>query len=323
MKDAIITILKGLWTGGTMSVPGVSGGSMAMILGVYDRLISAVSNIFKDFKKSFLFLLEFGGGGIIGFLTILRGITWLMEQPSIVIPLHFFFLGAVAGGIPIILKSAKIKRFTAGCVGFPLIGILCVVLIAMLPSNLFSATSTDQLLRFILIQLFGGFILAFAFVLPGISTSLMLNMLGLYDKLGVDIDKIIHEHQFMTVFEYIPLGVGVIVGTFLIAKILDKAMAKHPQGTYLIVFGFLLGSLPDLLRELDFSTATAATWIFSILATAIGFAALYMVSRLEIQRIEAAEKAKPETASGSDSEKKEKSEENPSAPVKEKSRKNR
>lgn len=298
MKDAIITILKGLWTGGTMSVPGVSGGSMAMILGVYDRLIASVSNIFKDFKKSFLFLLEFGGGGVIGFVTILRGIQWLMEQRSVVIPLHFFFLGAVAGGIPIILKSARVKKFTPGCIVFPVVGIVCVVLIAMLPANLFSATSTEQLLRFVLIQLLGGFILAFAFVLPGISTSLMLKMLGLYDKLGVDIDRILKGHELRVVLEYIPIAVGVIVGTFLIAKILDTAMEKHPQGTYLIVFGFLLGSLPDLLRGLDFSTATAATWIFSILAAAVGFVALYYVSRLEMKRIEAADAAKQTSDDG-------------------------
>ena len=196
MKEIIINFLKGLWTGGTMTVPGVSGGSMAMILGVYmamilgvyDKLVYSVSHIFKDFKKSFLYLLQFGLGGVIGFLLFAGFISRLLNNATLSIPLHFFFLGAVAGGIPIIFKSAQVKKFTPGCILFPLIGIVFVVAISFLPEGLFSVSSSDGFVKFTLLQLLGGFIVAFALVLPGISTSQMLNMLGIMDELYAVID---------------------------------------------------------------------------------------------------------------------------------------
>ncbi len=291
MKEIIINFLKGLWTGGTMTVPGVSGGSMAMILGVYDKLVYSVSHIFKDFKKSFLYLLQFGLGGVIGFLLFAGFISRLLNNATLSIPLHFFFLGAVAGGIPIIFKSAKVKKFTAGCILFPLIGIVFVVAISFLPEGLFSVSASDGFVKFALLQLLGGFIIAFALVLPGISTSQMLNMLGIMDELYAVIDA----RDIAGLLRYIPLAIGGVLGTFIIAKILEPAIEKYPQATYLIIFGFLLGSLPELLMGVDFSTATWLSWVLSVVAVAAGFAALYFMSRLEIKRIDEAQKAKDET----------------------------
>ncbi len=302
MKEILINFFKGLWTGGTMTVPGVSGGSMAMILGVYDRLVYSVSHIFKDFKKSFLFLLQFGLGGVLGFFLFAGFISRLLENPTLSIPLHFFFLGAVAGGIPIIFKSAKVKKFSAGCILYPIIGIICVVLISFLPEGLFSVNSSDGMVKFILLQLFGGFIVAFALVLPGISTSQMLNMLGIMDELYAVIDA----RDIMGLLKYIPLAVGGVVGTFVIAKILEPAIEKFPQATYLIIFGFLLGSLPELLTGVDFSAGTILSWILSVIAVAAGFAALYFMSRLEIKRIEEADKASQTAAEEAPKETKEK-----------------
>ena len=94
-----VTILKGMWVGGTMTVPGVSGGSMAMILGVYDRLIASVSGFFKEPVKSIVFLGQFVAGAGVGMVLFSRLITWLLTTRAD-IPLRFFFLGAVAGACP-------------------------------------------------------------------------------------------------------------------------------------------------------------------------------------------------------------------------------
>ena len=94
-------LLKGAWVGGTMTVPGVSGGTMAMVLGIYDRLISSVSRVFKEPKQSIPFLLWFALGGAGGILLFSRGISLLLSSRWEV-PARFFFLGAVGGGIPLI-----------------------------------------------------------------------------------------------------------------------------------------------------------------------------------------------------------------------------
>ena len=106
-RDHLITILKGMWIGGTMTVPGVSGGSMAMIMGVYDRLISSVSSFFRNPGKSMSFLVRFVLGAGIGMVVFSRFISFLFTTRADV-PLRFFFLGAVAGGVPMIYKEAGI-----------------------------------------------------------------------------------------------------------------------------------------------------------------------------------------------------------------------
>ena len=89
MKNSLFTLLKGLWVGGTLTVPGVSGGSMAMILGVYDRLIESVNAVIKkgsDKKSALLFLLWFALGGACGFLLFFvykQQHQCLKRQPSL------------------------------------------------------------------------------------------------------------------------------------------------------------------------------------------------------------------------------------------------
>lgn len=261
-----ITILKGMWVGGTMTVPGVSGGSMAMILGVYDRLIASVSGFFKEPVKSIVFLGQFVAGAGVGMVLFSRLITWLLTTRAD-IPLRFFFLGAVAGGVPMIYREAGIRRFHLGAVAYPVIGILSVVILALLPSGLFAP---GEGIVSVLMQLIGGVIIAIGLVLPGISVSQMLYMLGIYESIMADISS-------LNVLPLIPLGIGVLGGTFLTAKVLESLMERHPQPTYLIILGFMFGSLPELFPGIP----GGADLIFSAAAAVLGFLALYWMSGRE------------------------------------------
>jgi len=103
LKNDLIIMLKGYTIGSSMSVPGVSGSTMAILLGIYDRLISSVSNFFKDIKGNVFFLLKFciGAGAGIGSLSFL--IKWMLEKFTL--PVSVFFLGAVVGGIPALYQK--------------------------------------------------------------------------------------------------------------------------------------------------------------------------------------------------------------------------
>ena len=113
MKNNIITLLKGLWIGGTMTVPGVSGGTMAMVLDVYDRVIGAVASFRKNVRENLRFLLWFAAGGAIGFFVFA---AYLLKPLTDAFPTQtqFFFIGAVAGGAP---KGPALKMFPAPCWG--------------------------------------------------------------------------------------------------------------------------------------------------------------------------------------------------------------
>ena len=109
IRNKLGILYKGVLIGSTMLVPGVSGGSMAMILGIYDQLINAVSDFFKDSKRNFFFLLLFVAGAGVGMLLLAKPILSLLEShPK---AMGFLFIGAVAGGIPAVYAQANVKVF--------------------------------------------------------------------------------------------------------------------------------------------------------------------------------------------------------------------
>lgn len=277
MKSTIFTLLKGLWIGGTLTVPGVSGGSMAMILGIYDKLIESVGAFLHrggNKKKAFLFLLWAALGGIVGFVLFSGFVSMLMEH----FPLEvcFFFAGAVAGGIPIILRSAEIHRPKPFDLLFVLLGIAAVFGISKLPVGLFSIPLTLSL-RGVSLQLLCGVLLALGFVLPGISLSQMLYVLGIYEELMNHVSQ-------LNVLPLIPLAIGGVAGVLLTAYTVERLLARFPRATYLVIFGFMLGSLPEIFMGKNFSGFTVGNYLLCALIALVGFAVIFALSLPELRK---------------------------------------
>jgi len=276
---------KGLWIGGTMTVPGVSGGTMAILVGIYDRLIGAVSGLipkngnrkvcWKEYRKTalhnLLFLTVFLLGAGLGMLLFAKVISGLLEQPVAGGYVRFFFLGAVAGGIPLILTSAKVKKFSAWLILLPVIGAGLVYGLTFLPEEMFSLEAAGGPGAFLL-KLIGGIILAIALVLPGVSASQMLYTLGIYEELLACIGD-------FRIVPLIPLGIGTVLGILLITKTLDTLMTKYPKQTFLIIFGFILGSLPEL-----FPHNAEGNYLLCGVCVAVGFLLAYAIGRRERQK---------------------------------------
>ena len=258
-------LIKGLVIGSTMTLPGVSGGSMAMVLGIYDRLLKHVSEITKYPKESLSFLLWFAAGAGSGAFLFSRGISWLLTTRAEGI-LCFFFLGAVSGGIPMILKSASVSRIRGRELICILTGILTALLIALIPQGMF-APGTENTPMHLLFQLAGGFIIAVALVLPGISASQMLYMLGIYESTLKAISS-------LDILALLPLAVGGIMGTYLTARILEQLIKKHREATFLMILGFMLASLPELLP----GHLAQENLLFCVMALAAGFIGVYFVT---------------------------------------------
>jgi len=229
-------IAKGLIVGGSMLTPGVSGGTMAIALGVYDDLIAAVSSAIDRKFKNLLFLLLFAFGGSIGMLVFARPILYLKE--TFEFPMMYFFIGAVAGGIPLIFRKAKQEKFTLDSILYPALGVFLLYLVSLIPENLFTADPNGGVLSYLLL-IAAGLTVAVALILPGISVSHMLLLLGIYNITMGAIKGI----QFGYL---IPLALGVVLGVVLTTKILEKAMNNHPRPTYLIIFGFVIASVAEV-----------------------------------------------------------------------------
>ena len=259
--ETIRTFAGGLAVGAAMTVPGVSGGSAAMLLGIYDRLINAVSRIFSEPRKNIPLLAKFAAGAVIGMLIIARLISFLLTTP-LEVPLRFLFLGAVAGGIPLIFRRAGVRGLTVGNLVLVLSGAAAVLLLAAIPDGVFAPGAGGFF--GVTVQFAGGILLAAALVLPGISASHFLCMLGIYDSVM----------QHVSSLEFIPLlpmAAGVVVGTFMTAKLLEALIQRHQTGTFLVILGFMLASLRELLPQ----GASAVQLLTGVPCILVGFVPVY------------------------------------------------
>ena len=175
MLDILKNGFYGLIIGAAMLIPGVSGGTTAIILGIYDRLVASVSSFFKDIKHNFIFLAAVAVGGILGVLLFakpLQSLVNLWEAPMLCL-----FMGATCGSLPMLIRKSK-GGFRFSSVVAALAGFALVLSISLLPEGLFSF-DTHSVSGF-LILLVSGIPLAVALVLPGISVSYMLLVIGIW-----------------------------------------------------------------------------------------------------------------------------------------------
>lgn len=270
-KETIITLLKGIWVGGTMTVPGVSGGTMAIVMGIYDKLVSSISSFFKKPKESAIFLISFCVGGLAGVILFARMITTLLADEIWGVPIQFFFVGAVAAGLPLIVKESKVVKVNWRVVLCILVGILLVVGIAQIPDGVFSVGNEGGMSG-ILLQLVCGFIVAIALVFPGISASQMLYMFGIYEGIMNNIANL----QFLPL---IPLALGLVIGIILTTKLIEKMLQKFPGATYMVILGFVLASVWELFPGIS----KLFNWRCLVLLVA-GFMIIYWFSSRETKK---------------------------------------
>jgi len=260
-----------------MSVPGVSGGTMAIILGIYDRLIGAISNFHKDFKSNALYLFKFVSAVGLGIGSLAFLIKWLLD--TFTIPVSSFFLGAVFGGIPALYLKARAEKIRISSVLYFLFGLAVVIATGFIPAGNIEIANGSGIVHIIMI-LVTGIIIALALILPGISTSHMLLVLGMYDDLLLAIT------EFNIMFIAI-ISIATTVGIFLITKPIEWTLRTYPHQTYCAIIGFVVGSVSGIFRDLvvpAIPTDVTFGWItgtilFSASAFALGYWALLSLSK--------------------------------------------
>lgn len=263
--NALIRIIKGFIIGASMLVPGASGGTMAIILGIYDDLIHAVSTLRQNIKENAVLLATYTLAGVFGILLFSRPMhaaVTLWNKPML-----FFFLGAIIGSIPPLYRKVKISRIKPVNIIVALIGALLGICTMYLPENLFQIDSSFNVYSFSMLIL-AGVVIAIALILPGISASYILLMLGMYDMTLVAIKE-------LNLLYLMPLGIGVLGGTFMTAGILEREMKRHPQFTYMLIIGFMLGSLVEVFPGVPQGSEFAAC----LLTFIAGLSAILWIGR--------------------------------------------
>ncbi|NLJ91067.1 MAG: DUF368 domain-containing protein [Clostridiales bacterium] len=260
----MLNIIKGILIAISTIVPGVSGGTMMIILGVYDKSIEALSALtsFKFIHRKMVIQLAIGV--VLGLLLFSSAMLWLIGEFPYV--MSFLFLGIVIFGLGAIVKRVKWDMFRPYHILFLIGGIFIGLVMTTGESSALFEFSGSPIKKLIMI-LIAGIIIAVALILPGISTSFLLLALGLYEDTLVAIKSL--DLGFI-----IPLGIGVLAGALLTTKLLEYCMKEHPTPTYLMIIGFILGSIGEIYPGWPESTSGI---IASILAFIGGTLIMYLL----------------------------------------------
>ena len=239
-RDALIYLLKGMAIGVAMIIPGVSGGTLAVLLNIYDDMINAVNNFFKDFKNSIKTLLPIILGALVGFIALIFPISYGLEKcPLIIISL---FAGLIIGGIPQLYKKVQGKENPLGVV-LGLFSIALMICLCFIVTNI-NISFSKLTLPIILYLILGGFLSACALVVPGISGSMIMIILGLYSPILLVLSDILHfQNVFNNALILLPLISGLVIGFFSISKLMGYLLKKHETNTFFSIIGFVIGSI--------------------------------------------------------------------------------
>jgi putative membrane protein len=229
----IINFVKGIAIGIAVMIPGVSGGTIAVVVGIYDKLIRSVSSFFKSIKENALFLAVVGFGGIGGVLLFTFAFTSLYESAKF--EFIFLFLGLIIGSMPILFKNVNLKETS------PLNFLWLLPGIALVVSLMFVKTSVTSNIT-PLLMFFAGLVASVAFIVPGISGSFFMLMIGLYE---ITLNDLIN-FEFSLI---LPFLAGAVIGVILTAKVIEWLLKKYKNATYLVIIGFVAGSAISLLVD--------------------------------------------------------------------------
>ena len=242
-------LIKGFIVGISFTIPGCSGGTFSVYVGIYDELLHALGNLFKEFKKSMTFLIPVGLGLAIGILLFSKLMALALQANSFITIM--VFIGLTIGGVPNLFQKIKGNKVTAsGIVSF--IVAFAIVIVMVIFQVLSGANNIDHLemnALNILLLFALGFICAITMIIPGVSGSALLLILGFYTAIVSNVvGNLLNFGNFgYNLFILIPFALGAVAGVLSVSKILETTLRKFPVQSYLGIIGFILSSAAILL----------------------------------------------------------------------------
>ncbi|MDE6851820.1 MAG: DUF368 domain-containing protein [Lachnospiraceae bacterium] len=267
-------ILKGILIGVANAIPGVSGGTMMVSMGIYDDIIYCITHLFKQWKKSIMTLLPYLIGMAIGIVGLAFAIGYLLEHFEF--QTKMAFIGLILGGVPLLFGKIKDKKK-----GFPHAIVFLLFFVAIIAMEYFGGESSDVTLKAgvipaIIIFLI-GVIASATMVIPGVSGSMMLMILGYYNPImaavkdfvvaltTMDIEKILTLCASL-----VPFGLGVVIGIFAIAKMIEILLQRYEALTYCAILGLVMSSPVVILMGTTLAGMGVVTGISGILVMLLG-----------------------------------------------------
>lgn len=271
----IKNILKGMVIGIANIIPGVSGGTMMVAMGIYDKLIHCITHLFSEFKKNVLFLLPIVIGMGIAIIASSFGLEYLFN--NFPIQTNMLFIGLIIGGLPAIWKNVKGNRVKVGHIIAGLIFFALVVGMAVMGETEGNAADLSFGLVNVLKLLGVGVIASATMVIPGVSGSMVLLLIGYYNPILTAINDFIRalvDFDMQGILQGIgvlaPFGIGVVVGMFAIAKMIEIIFEKFPLYAYWAIIGLIVASPIAIIAMGTFPAVTVLSIVTGVLALVLG-----------------------------------------------------
>jgi putative membrane protein len=228
----LIDFMKGLAIGMAAIAPGVSGGTLAVVLGIYEKAANAIANPFRDFRKKVKEFSPLAAGGVVGVLGFSNIISYLFRTYELEV--KYLFIGLMLGTFPSLRKQADKDGFRILYL-IPFAITLAAAILFSMETDLIPGSSGDEASHFLLIVLYGA-IIGFGTIIPGISASFILMYLNVYD---IVIDGISRLNPYVL----IPAGIGFVLSVLGFANLISLLLRKTYGYTYYAIFGLTAGSI--------------------------------------------------------------------------------
>lgn len=286
--ENIMLVIKGFVMGIANIIPGVSGGTLALTLGIYEKFIGAISHLMKNLKENIKFLLPVFIG--MGLSIVIGSNVVSLAFDKFPVPTTLFFMGLVLGGLPMIVdkiknsmkkdKKKKIKQNSKVNYTIAIITFVFVMILAFSPEIFGKGLGDVDLAN---VSIFGyiilflvGVVAAATMVIPGVSGSLVLMLLGFYLPVVNTIKELTHFKNIgHNMLICIPFGLGVVIGIVLIAKLIEWLLNKYETKSYFGVFGFVVASviaIPiSVYHEVEYMPFTVIEGIIAIGLLLVGY----------------------------------------------------
>lgn len=263
----MINFLKGIIVGIGGIAPGLSGSVLLVIFGLYQKTINAVSSVFKEFKKSIMFLVPLFAGFGVGVLLFSKIVDFLLADFEM--QTRFAFLGLVLGTIPLFYKEVKKEGFSNKYYILIAASAIFGLLFFTFNSNAFPQIEKPNLFQSALL----GVAVAGSSIIPGVDSAVILSSLGLYELYVSSLANLNFE-------VLIPAGVGLAVGALVISFLINFLIKRFYTITFSVIFGLFISIIPSVLKG-DISLGLNAATFVSFAVMLIGFAASFYLGDIK------------------------------------------
>lgn len=269
IKDWLLRFIKGMFIGSGFILPGISGGALAAVFGIYERIISFLAHITKNFKENVLFFIPVGLGGLTGVFLLSFAVSFLLgSYESIIL---WFFVGCIIGTVPALWKEAgKHGRSNTDVIIMGVTFVLGLIFL-LYGKNLFS----DSIEQNFFTWMIAGALIGLGIIVPGLSPSNFLVYMGMYKAMSDGIKTV-------NLGVIVPIAIGGLACVLSLSKVMDYIFSK----AYAKLFHFILGIVfasTIMIIPTDYSTFTLPNYVASFLLCLAGAALGWWMSRLEEQ----------------------------------------